>query len=166
MPEQKEKDFLRYYVKPHHKKSRVVTDADMDKVVKAAHILYNLCHTQRGTYHGLAVAHSQIAAKDPMNFFVTADKQVIINPVITNHLNYTVDSEEGCLSYPDRPMITVQRWRKIEVEYQELKVQRREGEEGISFILSEVMAKKLSLKEAFIFQHEVDHANGKFIYDN
>jgi len=167
MPEEKPaKDFVRYYVKPHHNKSRAVTDADMDKVAKAAHIMYNLCYTQRGLYPGgYAVAHSQIAVKDPLNFFATVDKQIIVNPKIVNHVKYTVESEEGCLSYPDNLMIMVPRWHKIEVEYQEIKAQRREGEEGIRFILSEVLTKKLSGKEAFIWQHEIDHADGKFVYD-
>jgi len=155
------KDFVKYYVPPHRKISREVTEKDLNRVKEDGHILYNLCFTQRGPHYkgGFAVAHPQITKKDPLRFFVIYDKRIIINPVIVNHTNSTVDSEEGCLTYPDKPMITVQRWNKCEVEYQVF------GEKDDKLVLSEKIKQNLSGKDAKIFQHEIDHLDAKYIYD-
>lgn len=150
-------DFLKYYVEPHKKKSREVKEKDLKRVIDDAHIMYNLCYTQRGIYPGgFAVAHPQITKKDPLRFFVTKDKQVIINPKIIRHTQVTVDSVEGCLSYPLLPMRTVQRWNKCEVEYHTL---TPEGE------ISDRLTINLSGKDSKIYQHELDHLDGKYIYE-
>lgn len=155
-PKKEPVDFLKYYVKPHKKISREVTDKDLKRVAEDAHILYNLCHTQHGIYRGgLAVAHQQINDKDPLRFFVMHTKELIINPVIINHTKSTIDSEEGCLSFFNRPQKIVQRWNKCEVEYQTI------TEEGI---LSDKIKIDLSGKESKVYQHEVDHFDCKYIY--
>ncbi len=150
-------DFLKSYVKPHKKISREVTDSDIEKVVKDSHIMYNLCFTQNGPYRGgFAIAHPQIDEKDPLRFFVTAGKEIIINPTIVRHIKYLDSREEGCMSYPEEKMIEVQRWRKGEIEYQTL------TEDGK---LSEKMKTEVKNIDAQVYQHEIDHLNGKYIYD-
>ena len=62
--------------------------------------------------------HSQIDDQDPMQLFVTADRKIVINPVVLKHSNYTTDSWEACMSFPGRPTVRVPRWQKMEVEYQ------------------------------------------------
>jgi len=154
---QKPVDFIKYYVEPHKKISREVNDGDLKRVMKDAHIMYNLCFTQRGMFPGgFAVAHPQINNEDPLRFFVTCDKEIIINPFIKNHTKTTVNSVEGCLSYPDRERITVQRYNKVTVSYQVLS-----GDGTIS----ERIEKNLNGQMAKIFQHEIDHFNGKTIFN-
>ena len=154
--EEEKIDFLKYYVKPHKKISREVEEKDFNKVIKDAHIMYNLCFTQRDKYGGAkAVAHPQIDKNDPLRFFVTKEKKIVINPVITRHTNHTVDSLEGCLSFPDYPMIVVQRWNKCEVEYFTLD---KEGKKLIKVF------EKLNGTEAKVFQHEIQHLDSIYIY--
>lgn len=152
----KGKDFLKYYVKPHSKISREVVDKDLKQLMKDAHIMYNLCYTVNGNYAGgFAVHHSQINEKDPMNFFVTHEKEIIINPKIINHTKVCVDSREGCLSFADVPMITVPRFNKVTVEYQIL---TNDGK------LGPVVTEHLNGRRSLIFQHETDHGLAKYIY--
>lgn len=149
-------DFLSRYVKPHDKVSRDVIEADIERVIEDAHVLFNLCYTQAGIYPGgFAVAHSQIDDKDPLRFFVTADKRIFINPVITCHTKVTVPHEEGCLTYFNERPKTVERWNKCEVEYQTLNFDAK---------ITDPVKESLSGKAARIFQHEIDHMDGKYIY--
>lgn len=151
-------DFNAYYVEPHQKISREVTNDDVKRLMEDAHIMYNLCYTQSGRYSGphYGVAHAQINDTDPLRFFVTAAQEIIINPKITRHTKTTVDSVEGCLSFQTMPMVKVQRYNKCEVEYQIL---------NEDMTLSEPIQAKLSGKGAFVYQHEIDHMDAKYIYD-
>ena len=149
-------------VAPHKLVSRPVTEKDLDKVIEEVRVLHELCFSKIGVYNGAyAIHHSQIDDKDPMNFFVTRDRMIIINPVITRHSNYTVDSKEGCMSFGEKAEIIVPRWHKCEVEYVTIMV---DPENKDKFKLSSVQADKLSGHISFIFQHEVDHGNAQFIY--
>jgi len=144
-----------YYVKPHHNKVKKVLQKHVKKVLADATIMHGLCYTPRGHYpSAFAVAHPQIK-KHALAFFVLNDGEIIINPTIINHTNQIIEKEEGCMSMPDKPMIKVGRWHKCEVEYQTIE----NGE------LTEPMVKKLSGKEAQIFQHEFDHLEKIYIYD-
>lgn len=150
-------DFTQFYVEPHKKVSRDVTENDLDEMVKEAHILYNLCYTTHGIHHGaFAVAHPQINDKDPMRFFVTAEKEIIINPEIIRHTNTTVKSKEGCTSFPGLYPIDVDRWNKCEVRYQTL---LDDGK------ISEIITENLTGRRAKIFQHEIGHMDGHYIFD-
>ena len=157
LPEEPKKiNFVKYYVKPHNKVAREVTKDDLLDVLRDAHILYNLCYTQHGIHPGgFAVAHPQINDKDPLRFFVTKDEKIIINPAIVRHTNSTVDSQEGCLTFPDKYPIIVQRWNKCEVEYQTLDKNSE---------LTEKERVSLSGLEARIFQHEIGHFDGNLIF--
>ena len=151
-------DFLQYYVQPHKVKSSTVESKDLDTVIKDSHILYNLCFTVTGRYAGgFAVAHPQINDKDPLCFFVTALKEVVINPKMIRHTQVTVDRQEGCLTYPLMPMTEVKRYNKCEVEYSLL---TEDGQIGPR------VKENLSGKRAEMFQHELDHFDAKYIYDN
>lgn len=144
------------YVKPHNKKSRKVTNKDLQDVKEDAIILFMLCNTKHGIYPGgLAVAHPQIDSKDPLRFFVINTSEVVINPVITNHTRHTVDSEEGCLSFPDKKPIIVQRYNKIQVEYQTI---------DKDFKLTKVIKADISGKRAKVFQHEINHLDSVYIF--
>ena len=137
---------------PHNKISRPVTDADIARVLSEAKLMHGYV-----TDKCVALAHCQVDDTDPLCFFVTRGGKIIINPKIVRHSGYTVDSVEGCMTYPDNAPITKQRWRKIEVEYQTI----HDGK------LTEVMANNDDIKglNAFIFQHEIDHFDGKYCYD-
>ena len=149
-------DFASKIIKPHQKISRVVDEGDLSRVMEDAKILYNLCYTQVGVHPGgYAVTHPQIDSQDPLRFFVTRDKEIIMNPVIMRHTEHTVDSKEGCLSFGEYLPITVQRWNKITVIYERLypdgKIEKcKENVSGI---------------RAKVFQHENQHLDGLYIYD-
>lgn len=154
--EKKPVDFLKYYVEPHKKKSREVTKDDLPQLIKDAHIMYNLCYTQRGNCGGaLAIAHQQINKEDPMRVFVTKERKIVINPVMLRHTDNTVDSSEGCLSFPGLPQVTVQRWNKCEVKYLTL------TGDGKDFVEK---TENIRGKESKVFQHEMDHFECEYIY--
>lgn len=153
--------FIKRLVKPHKKVSREVKEKDIPRLMSEAHIAYNLCHIFLGMYilegnnSHFAVAHPQIDDKDPLRFWVTKDKKIVINPFITRHTKTTVDGREGCLSSPFSPPTAVQRWHKCEVKYQTL---TSDGK------LSDVIEMSLSGIDAKVFQHEFDHLESKYIY--
>lgn len=149
-------------VPPHDKKSRIVTNEDIDRVTEESKILHEICFTSNGLYKGAyAMHHSQIDDKDPLQFFVTADRKIIINPVVLRHSNYTVDSKEACMSFPSYPQVAIPRWQKMEVEYQTVMV---DPDNKDKFKLSSKIQESLSGFISFIFQHEIDHADAKFIH--
>lgn len=152
---------LSRYVEPHDKISREVKDSDIKKVVEECSVMHDLCYIQRGLSNGAyAIAHPQIDDKDPMRFFVLRDSgKIIINPKIIRHTKHTVDSLEGCLSYPYKERINVQRWNKVEVEYFTLSPGDKDDE-----IIMIDMKESLNGRDAKIYQHEIDHLDGKYIY--
>ena len=158
----KEESVLKRIVAPHLKVSRLVTDADVEKVVEEAKILHAICYEQNGLYRGAyAMHHSQIEAEDPMKLFVVWDKSLVINPTITRHSNYTKDSKEACMSFPMNPEIIVPRYQKIEVEFTTI---MSDPDNAGKFKLSSPQTISLSGPQAFIWQHEIDHGEGKLIY--
>ena len=151
------KQYLARYVAPHRKISRPVLETDMGRLAEEAHVLYNLCHTGIGVYQGgEAVAHQQIDDKDPLRFFVTKDKKIMINPVIVRHTRHTVDSVEGCLTFHEEAPIKVQRYNKITAEYYTMN-----SDGGIGKKITE----ELGGFQAKVFQHEVDHLDCKYIFE-
>lgn len=155
--------FLSRYVPPHNKVSREVTDEDLDRVISEGEIMFNLCAIPRGGTRGAeAIAHMQIEDKDPLAFFVTKNGEFVINPKIQRTTGVTVDSEEGCMSFPAEPAITVQRHHKIEATFQTLLPGEGEGGKPT---LSPALRIGISGHNAKIFQHECSHINGWNIYD-
>jgi len=150
-------DFLSRMVEPHEKVSREVTKEDIPRVVEEAKIMYNLCFTVNGRFQGgYAIAHPQIDDKDPLRFFVTHKKEIIINPKMIRHTNHPVDSKEGCLSFPHLPVKIVNRFHRSDWEYQGITPDATD--------LAPIAIIDLSGPESKIFQHETDHLNGILIY--
>lgn len=146
-------------VPPHSKISREVTAEDLKRIIVDAYVLRDLCFAKNGLFiSAYAMAHPQIDAVDPLNFFVMNDGRVIVNPKITNHTKHTVDSQEACMTFPNLDQRVVQRYNKIDVDFQSIEG----GEEEPK--LTEVMHVSLSGKEAKIFQHEISHLLGSYIF--
>lgn len=162
-PEVSSEELVKRYVKPHNKVAREVDpEKDLQKVFDEAAVLYALCYIQHGHYRSAyAVAHPQIEDKDPMRLFVVGgeNSKVVINPKVIRHTNHFVDSEEGCMSFPDQGMIVVPRYHKFEVEYLTFNEEKENELELIPQTLN------LSGQEAKIWQHEIDHLDGISIYD-
>jgi len=149
--------------KPTLKISRPVTDKDVPGIMKLAEGISKLCNEKIGRWEAgaHALAHVQVDDKAPMRFYVLKTGVVIINPSIADHTRHTVSSMEGCLSYKYNDAIEVQRFRKIRMECQTIE----QGEDGI-WRLSVPAIIDLNGLEASIAQHEIDHMDGKNIYDN
>lgn len=150
-------DFLSRMVESHDKVSREVTKEDIPRVVDEAKVLYNLCFTvNKGYQGGYALAHPQIDDKDPLRFFVTHKKEIIINPKMVRHTRHAVDSKEGCLSFPHLTPKIIDRYHRSEFEYQGIK-------DDVSDLTPIALA-ELSGRESFVWQHETDHLDAKYIY--
>jgi peptide deformylase len=131
---------------------------EVEKIVEIVNGKFEGIHTSCLGLHA-----SQLFPK-PYNYFVLSDEgkkylgeRVIINPKIVEKDKSTkYQAKEGCMSYPFRPFTKLTRYGTIKVEY-DTKV----------FIGDSLKKHKKELKglAAEIFQHEVDHANGKYIYD-
>ena len=142
-------------IKPHKIKSReLLSDEDYKRAQESAKEMVALCNAEHGLYKGgHAITHSQVTKEDPLRFFVTYAGEVVCNPKIINCTKTFVNNKEGCLSYSYRSEIQVPRHNKVTVRYQSLDF----GEEMIE--------QNLNGKQAKIFQHEIDHMDGKYIYD-
>lgn len=158
------------FIEKHDTRSRLVTEADLPVVLKAADEMAKMLFQPVGLYKGFfAIAHPQIERDRPLRFFVlnsinlgnVPDYKIIciVNPVILKHTNSTIDSSEGCATFASMPKNTVQRWNKCEVEFSPLQF----GEDKKPYIGKRV---KLNLNglAAKIFQHEIDHLDAKYIY--
>jgi peptide deformylase len=128
-------------------KCREVTVADIDTIQKVAPEMYHL---------GRSLAAAAIAAPQvglDLAFFVHCGlrSEVVINPRY-RVLSYasSVVAPEGCLSFPDKVQ-DVARWNCIAVDYLTSRWT--------------VVEKHLYDFEARVFQHEVDHLEGKLFID-
>ncbi len=150
-------------VPPHKRRSREVTEEDLPRILEESVVLYKLCFVSVGLYHSaMAMAHPQIDDKDPLRMYVTSDRDIVLNPVIVRHSGYMVDSNEGCMSMSNYPIIPVKRWRKVELEYVTIMV---DPEDETKFKLSSVQSIGLGGNDAYVAQHEIDNLEGEYIYD-
>lgn len=154
---------LQRYVPPHKVKSRWVKHSDVERIISEGQVMLELCGIGHGAYgNANAIAHSQIEDKEPLRFFVTNNGLLIINPVIISHTNYPVFKTEGCMSYPSEPMKTmIKRFNKITVRYQMLI-----KDESEKPIISKPQEITYNGTLAEVFQHEVHHLNGVYVYDD
>lgn len=153
---------LRKIVAPHKIVSREVTEDDVAKVIEDSTLLYDLCLTESEFFNGaFAMSHSQINNTDPLRYFVTRQREIIINPIITRHSNYLKDSKEACMSFLTMRPTLVQRWQKMVVKYQTIMI---DPEDDTKFKLSSIIEEDVSGPRSFMFQHEIDHADAKYIY--
>lgn len=112
--------------------------------------LIELCNSPLGDFpSAVALAHCQVEHEKPKRFFVFANGEVIINPKIIKRDN-KFKHTEGCMSFPFRNTKKVPRFKNIVVTYN-----KKNGEE--------VTESKEGLV-ACIFQHEIDHMNGRSIF--
>ncbi len=137
--------------------SRSVKITDMDRVEKEAKEMIELSRMALGRYpRALALAHCQVDHADPLRFFVFNNGRIIINPQIDDFMKEEgfVRDTEGCFSYPFRPEVSIKRYKTLKVSYQEVK--KRGGVKNKVEVVDGMLAR--------IFQHELDHFNGKSIY--
>ncbi len=156
---------------PHNKKSRIVTNEDIPRVIQDAKELFRLCQTPNGMYkNAFAITHMQITDEDPLRFFVTREGSIIINPFIlkktgakcecqiASQCAHTIQAKnnlEGCMSFPFAPKMIVKRWNKVTValsflsDNDTITNQKVMGFEGVN---------------ALMFQHEIEHFEGSAIY--
>lgn len=123
---------------------------DIKEIKEIAEEIESLCHQPLGKHpSALAIAHCQVDHDNPLRFFVFANGDVVINPKILKRSG-KFTHKEGCMSYPFRGTTKVERYNEIEVEYTTLDGKKvKEYREGLN---------------ACVFQHEIDHFNGKSIY--
>lgn len=96
----------------------------------------------------------KIKAKVPKREVVTKNGSVDSKVVVTeSDVNNKIQVSEGCMSFPHRTPKNVERFYRIKVKYQV------KGFFGLKTITEWVEGLK-----AHIFQHEIDHAQGKNIY--
>lgn len=160
------------YVELTKQKSREVkqTKKDIERVIKDAEKMGKLSRMAHGfNRSAYAIAHCQITQDDPMRFFVTSNGgEIIINPKIVKHTRFKKPMTEACMSFPWAGSKQVRRWEKIWVEYQEInadavdmeKMKVKKGEKELLF----PMEMELKGILAQIFQHEIDHMEGKTIF--
>lgn len=121
----------------------------------------------KGYANGVALHHAQVS-ETPFNFFVVADefksifgggrqRRIVINPKIVDQKDF-VPYSEGCLSFLDRAYVNTKRFDRITLIYQYA---------NLSGDIKNPYPLKLNLHgfEAFMVQHECDHAKGENIYD-
>ena len=135
----------------HRTVSREVTPEDLPRVMEDAEEMARMCHGPRKAY---ALAHSQVTKEDPLRFFAMSDGSVVVNPSITRHVAFKREFDEGCMSIPDVPSFPVRRWTKITADYCLMEdgrlVKKTHEFTGLS---------------ARIFQHEIDHMDGRYVCD-
>jgi peptide deformylase len=104
---------------------------------------------------GLAANQAGINKRFFIAMFPCIGYQVCINPKILRHGKELVESQEGCLSIlgeDGKPIYKPKkRWAVIDVEYKD----------SAGRTVKQTL-KRLSAK---IFQHEIDHLNGKLCID-
>ncbi len=112
----------------------------------------------KNRFKAYAIAHAQVTDSDPLRFFVTNSQQLIVNPVITRHTQVPIESYEQCTSFDkERPTTKLHRYHKCEITYCIV-------EYGSDPEMTEVSVSVSGL-EAKIFQHEIDHMDGLYVYD-
>ena len=107
-----------------------------------------------------AISHAQVSEK-PKTFFVLNKNvapifnkaRIIINAKIISGEN-KVKNKEGCMGYPFEKAKLVKRYFNITAEF------------FVPGLFGRLQRKEIALEDlpAFIVQHEVDHAEGKDIY--
>lgn len=151
--EPKAQDSFKVIVHPHRKKAKPV-EKYKDIANEVEKLKAFIRRVNKHGYHGLnalAIAQPQVNAENPLSYFVDRDLKVYINPQIVE-ADKPVKSKEKCLSYPFRNGDkNVKRYHRITVEYydEKMKLQTEEC---------------TGLRSA-VFQHELDHFEGVYIFD-
>jgi len=125
---------------------------DVRKIEPVIFGMLKLCYRPAGMYDqgAVALSHCQVDHDNPKRFFVMNDGAVYINPIILEK-SEPFTHKEGCMSYVFRAPKKIKRFKKIKVEYMNLK--------------KKLITEDIEGYKACIFQHEIDHFNGKAIYN-
>lgn len=97
------------------------------------------------------------AKNDPAAYAIPP---IVVNPVLVSHGPESEVADEGCLSFPGI-VLTIRRWRRVVVRYNT--PLHWEGTRDVEW---------LSVQEAYegfwarMFQHELDHLDGKLFVDS
>lgn len=140
------------------KKSRPVTPADITTtVLPLLKPMVGLCMLPLGRHvdGALAIAHCQLDQEDPLRFFVHVDGYAVLNPIILARAGDPIRHQEGCMSFADRGTCGAVRHKNIAARFTILRAdgsQEEHQETWLNGIL------------AMIFQHEIDHMDGKHIF--
>lgn len=140
------------------KQSRKVMPEDMARVRSLVPEIHKLCLEPLGTFTNgaYAIAHCQVDQDDPLRFFVLNDGTCVINPRIT-YIGKPFRHTEGCMSACDvQALLGVQRYHSVDADFIGLSSHDspEENQEGL----------RIEGLLALVFQHEVDHMNGKHIF--
>lgn len=148
----------RKIIAPHDRKSEKVIKGDLEKVIEDGYQMQKLLKQleDKGA-KPLALAHCQVEKDMPLRFFVV-DPHVkgwkypllIINPEIVT-IGKPHWTNESCLWFPNRPPIKALRYDEIKATFYDIELNKHYA-----------FFKDL---HAQMFQHEVDHMEGKTIYD-
>lgn len=143
---------------PAGRGSRLCTGVDRDRIMQAIPDMLAACFVPLSahTEGAVAIAHCQVDQEDPLRFFVHRDGYAVLNPVIHRRMGQPFKYREGCMSFAARGLRLVDRYRTVEASFQVL---RKDGK-------TEDFARvRLDGQLAIVFQHEVDHMNGRHIFN-
>ena len=107
---------------------------------------------------GLGLSANQIGEDKSVCVIDVTNPFFLLNPVITKKQKEII-YKEGCLSIPDK-MITTGRYERIEVEADNVEGTMIFGPEKDNQVDNDLL-----ILESVCVQHEIDHLNGKTIYD-
>ena len=107
---------------------------------------------------GLGLSANQIGEDKSVCVIDVTNPFFLLNPVITKKQKEII-YKEGCLSIPNK-MITTKRYERIEVEADNVEGTMVFGPEKDNQVDNDLL-----ILEAVCVQHEIDHLNGKTIYD-
>ena len=107
---------------------------------------------------GLGLSANQIGEDKSVCVVDVTNPFFLLNPVITKKQKEII-YKEGCLSIPDK-MITTKRYQRIEVEADNVEGTMVFGPEKDKQVDNDLL-----ILESVCVQHEIDHLNGKTIYD-
>ena len=174
-PERKDDAMIIIY--PHDRRSKAVTADDLPRVKIDIEGMFDLsqelidAHVMRDLY---ALAHPQVTT-DPLRFFILnfysnrmkesyydLFPPVIINPEIVRHTNVAVLKKEGCATFPTEPMAPIERYTKMVVRFESPFNAKTKTEDWSNLMHYENIT--VNGLMAQIFQHEIDHLNGKWIH--
>lgn len=127
--------------------------SDKDDLIKIVTDLKDtLIHLQENKKIGRALAAPQIGYKKRVIYSNLEDRQIImVNPQIVDRSRDMIEIWDSCYSFDVSFFIKIKRHKTIRVEY--------ENERGEKIV--EVFEDNLSE----LFQHEIDHLNGKLATD-
>jgi peptide deformylase len=136
-----------------HEPSKEVDMFDSAEYAHARKVIKNLRDTLKNSKNGVGLAAPQIGEHIRVFLFTLKSKEVIaiINPEIVQKKGRTIYSTEGCLSFPGQEIKRIPRSNQLRIE----------GFDEDGFALNMFLSELSSI----IFQHELDHLDGKVIID-